>query len=170
MRNGEKFIFSHFQGHHVTLTLGQGRIPIHHLKGLTTYYLWPKFHNSTNNSLGEMGKSSFFHFFKVTLWPWPWVKVIFQYTVRKVLSHTTFDLSFITLLLIVHEKWGKIHFFSLFQGHPVTLTLDQGHRTKLRNESREPLLALPFLFSHKVILWPWLKVKVIFQYTVRKVL
>ena len=65
----------------------------------------------------KLGKGFFFDIFKVNLWLWPCfasskVKVIFQYTARKVSSHTTFDPGFITLLWMVYEKWGKVHFFT----------------------------------------------------------
>ena len=70
----------------------------------------------------KWGKVHFFHIFKVTMWPWQWVKVVFQYTIRKVLSHTTFDQSFITVLLIVYKKWGEVHFFT-FSRSPCDLDL-----------------------------------------------
>ena len=38
-----------------------------------------------------------------------------------------FDIGLKALLQLVTEKKAKVKFFSDFQGHPVTLTLAQGH-------------------------------------------
>ena len=105
-----KFNFSTFQGHPVTLTLGRGPHLLHHFKGLVTKYLWVKFHNSTVNSVRDISQSSIFQYFKVTLWPWPWVKVITNSMVWKVLPQSTLGPSFITLLLVVSEILSMFEF------------------------------------------------------------
>ena len=55
-----------------------------------------------------------------------WVKVILTSMFLKVFLYSAFGSSFITLLLIVSEISAKVQ-FSVSQGHPVTLTLGQGH-------------------------------------------
>ena len=60
------------------------------LKVLSHTTFWSRFHNSTDNSVREIDKSSKFQHFMLTPWPWPWVKVMVTCILSKVLSHTTF--------------------------------------------------------------------------------
>ena len=72
--------------------------------------IWYRFQGSTGISDWKIGKSPFFHIFKVTLWPWPWLKVTFNWMLWKVLPQTTLGPSLVTLLQLVSEILSMFKF------------------------------------------------------------
>ena len=72
--------------------------------------IWWRFHGSTVISVQEMCKSLFFEIFKVSLWPWPWLKVIPKYMLWKALQQTAFCPSLVALVILVSEILSMFKF------------------------------------------------------------
>ena len=87
-----------------------------------------------------MRKSPFFKIFKVTLWPWPWLKVILNCMLGKVLPQTTFGPSLVTLLQLVSEISSMFKFGTdgPTVGRTVGRRTPEGHFIDSLRFTREP--------------------------------
>ena len=108
------WVFLDFPSTPGTMTLDEGHSNWYILIDLATKYYCAKFHDCSTHTLWENGHGFFPKIFNRAMWIWLWMKVTRTDMVWKTLPQGTMCPSFMSAVLILHEKMSMFEFSKIF--------------------------------------------------------